>query len=225
MSKNKNIQDPEIKVEEALSKTEKIFETYKTKMLIAAIALIVIAGGIYAYHNLITLPKQQEAMGQMFPAEQLFEDNNFEEALNGNGNVLGFKQIINEYGTKAGVAVYLYAGVCELQLGNYSSALEYLKSYKGEDPIMNARAIACMGDAYAGLGDLNKAVAEYNKAVSADNSIFAAGYLLKAGIIYEELGNKQEALKAYESIKQNYPRSPEGVEIDKYISRIKVELK
>lgn len=222
MSQNNNIQDPEIKVEEALSKTEKFFENYKKPMLYGAIAIIVITGAVLAYHNFVTLPKQQEAMAQTFTAEQYFRADDFEKALNGDGNALGFKQIIDDYGTSAGGAVYFYAGVCELQLANYNEALKYLKSYSGKDAVISARAIACMGDAFAGLGELKAAASEYQKAANSADNIFAAGYLLKAGIMYEELNQSQEALKMYEIIKNKYPQSPEGYEINKYISRIQV---
>ncbi len=225
MSKNKKTQEPEIKVEEALSKTEQFFETYKKPMLYTAVAAIVIAAGILAYHNFITQPKQQEALSQLFPAEQYFRADDFEKALNGDGNTLGFKQVIQDYGSHAPEAVYFYAGVSELHLGNYNEALTYLKKYKGEDAIISARAIACMGDAYAGLGDLKAAAGEYQKAANATDNIFAAAYFLKAGIMYEELEQPQEALKMYETVKNKYPQSPEGYEISKYISRIQASKK
>lgn len=220
MTQNKNVQEPEINVGEALSKTEKFFETYK-KPMISAIAAIVIVGAIVlAYYQFIHLPKQQEAMGQTFAAEQAFRANDFEKALNGDGNTLGFKQVIAEYGAKSGEAVYFYAGVCELQLGNFEEAIKYFKQYKGTDPIMAARAIACTGDAYASLNQLEKAAAEYVKAAKHADNVFAAGYLKKAGLIYEELGKSSEALKMYEEIRTKYPQSVEGFEINKYISRI-----
>ena len=40
--------------------------------------------------------------------------------------------------------------------------------------------------------------------------------------MYEELGNKEAALKAYNTIQDNYPQSPEGYEIGKYISRLQI---
>ncbi len=220
MANTNNIQEPEINVGEALSKTEKFFETYKKPMLYGLVAIIVVAAAVLAYYQFIHLPKQQEAIGQNFVAEQYFRNNDFEKALNGDGNALGFKQVIEEYGNNAGEAVYMYAGVCELQLGNYNEAIKYLKQYKGTDPIMAARAIACTGDAYAGLNDYKSAAAEFVKAAKYADNIFAAAYLLKAGIMYEEMGNTAEALKMYEEIKLKYPQSPEGYEINKYISRI-----
>ena len=220
MANTNNIQDPEINVGEALSKTEKFFETYKKHMLYGIAAIVIVAAAIFAYYHFIHLPKQQEAIGQTFAAELYFRGNEFEKALNGDGNALGFKQVIEEYGNKAGEAVYFYAGVCELQLGNYKEAAEYLKKYKGSDAIMSARAIACTGDAYAGLNDYKAAAAEYVKAAKYADNLFAAAYLLKAGIMYEELGESAKALEMYEEIKSKYPQSAEGYDINKYISRI-----
>lgn len=220
MSTNKNIQDPEIKVGEALSKTEQFLEKYKNVMIYAVVAILVVAGAIYAYRNLVALPAQQEAMGQTFTAEQYFRNGDFEKALNGDGNALGFAEIISEYGTKSGEAVYFYAGVCNLQLGKFQEAIDYLKKYNGEDEIILARAIACIGDAYAGLNDFNTAISYYKKAASSADNIFAANYLMKAGIMYQEQGNTAEALKMYQEIKDKYPQSNEGYEIDKYITRI-----
>lgn len=220
MSKNKNTQDPEINVEEALSKTEQFLTDNKKPLLYTGAAIVLVAVAIFAYHHLVSLPKQQEAMAQMFPAEQYFRADSFALALNGDGNTLGFKQIIEDYGTSAGEAVYFYAGICELQSGNYREALDYLKKYSVKDPIMSARALACIGDAYAGLSDFETAADYYKKAASTADNILAAAYLLKAGLIYEETGKPEDALKMYDEIKTKYPQSAEGYEINKYIARI-----
>ena len=58
---------------------------------------------------------------------------------------------------------------------------------------MAARALACQGDAYIGLEKYEEAVAAYNKAAAKADNVFAAAYLLKAGIVYEQLGNKAKA--------------------------------
>ena len=135
-------------------------------------------------------------------------------------NVLGFKDILDQYGTKGGKAVNFYAGVCELQLGNFQEAINYLKKYKGKDHILSARALACLGDAYTGLEDYNTAVSYFEKAADLSDDMFSAAYLLKAGVTYEELGNDDKALACYKRIKDNWPQSVEGYDIDKYISRI-----
>lgn len=50
--------------------------------------------------------------------------------------------------------------------------------------------------------------------------MFAAGYLLKAGLVAERLGEDAKALSFYKTIKDKYPQSIEGYDIDKYIGRI-----
>jgi tetratricopeptide (TPR) repeat protein len=174
------------------------------------------------FHNFVTLPAQQEAMAQTFTAEQYFRNGDFEKALNGDGNALGFNEIISEYGAKAGEAVYFYAGVCNLQMGNYEEAISNLKKYNGKDEIIAARALACIGDAQAAMNNFEAALASYKSAAAAADNLLAANYLLKAGIICEEMGKPAEALAFYQQIKDKYPASPEGYEINKYISRIEM---
>ena len=208
------------KINETVSRTEKFFNENKKLIYGLIIAVLVVGFGVLAYNQWILKPKQAEAMEQMFPAESAFAAGEYELALNGDGNVLGFKDILDQYGTKGGKAVNFYAGVCELQLGNFQEAINYLKKYKGKDHILSARALACLGDAYTGLEDYNTAVSYFEKAADLSDDMFSAAYLLKAGVTYEELGNDDKALACYKRIKDNWPQSVEGYDIDKYISRI-----
>ena len=208
------------KINETVSKTEQFFNENKKIIYGALIAVLVIGFGILAYNQWILKPKQAEAMEQMYPAEAAFAANEFELALNGDGNVLGFKDILDEYGTKGGKDVYLYAGICELHLGNFQEAINYLKKYKGKEHILSARALACIGDAYTGLEDYKTAVGYFEKAADLSDNMFSAGYLLKAGVAYEEIGDNDKALACYKRISDNWPNSVEGYDIDKYISRI-----
>ena len=221
MANKTKTKEPEINVGEALVETEQFFTKYKKAIIYTIGVLVVIFAAFLLYKQFVTVPKQNEAVNQAYVAERYFRANEFEMALNGDGNSLGFAQLIQEYGNKAGEAVYFYAGVCELQLGNYNGAISYLEKYKGEDPIISARATACIGDAYVGLNDYNSAVSRFIQAAKVADNILAASYLMKAGLVYEELGQNEQALNMYEEIKLKYPQSAEGYEIDKYITRIK----
>ena len=207
-------------VVEAVSKTEKFFNENGKLLSIITAAVVVVAAGIFCWFKFAYQPKVEEAQGQMAYAEQNFRAGDFELALNGDGNVLGFVQVIDEYGAKAGKSVYFYAGVCELQLGNWDAAIKYLNSYKGKDAILQARATACIGDAYVGLEDYDKALGYFEKAAAMADNIYAAGYLLKAGVTAEKLGQDVKALGFYKQIKDQYPTSMEGYDVDKYIGRI-----
>ena len=214
--KNENVEA----VVEAVSKTEKFFNENGKVLGIAAAAVVVAAAVIFCVNKFVYQPAQAEAQGQMAVAEEIFRAGDYELALNGDGNVLGFAQIIDEYGAKAGKAATFYAGVCELQLGNWDLALDYLKAYKGKDAILKARAIACMGDAYVGLEEYTKALGCFEKAAAVVDNMFAATYLLKAGVVAEKLGQNEKALAFYTQIQEQYPDSMEGYEIAKYIGRL-----
>ena len=208
------------RINETVSKTEQFFNENKKTIYGLIIAVLVIGFGVFAYNQWILKPKQAEAMEQLYPAEAAFGAQEYELALNGDGNLLGFKDILDQYGNKAGKAVNFYAGVCELRLGNFEEAIKCLKKYKGKDHILSARALACIGDAYVGLEDYATAVSYFEKAADLSDDIFSAEYVLKAGVTYEELGKDDKALACYNRIKNNWPQSVEGYDIDKYISRI-----
>ena len=214
--KNENVEA----VAEAVSKTEKFFNENGKLLGGIVLGLVVVAAAVFCWYKFAYQPAVEEAQGQMAVAEQNFRTADYELALNGDGNVLGFAQIIDEYGAKAGKSVYFYAGVCELQLGNWDLAIKYLQSYKGSDAILKARATACIGDAYVGLENYEKALACFEKAASTIDNMFAAGYLLKAGAVAEYLGKNEKALGFYETIKENHPGSMEAYDIEKYIGRI-----
>ena len=194
-------QEREEKVIETVSKTDQFFRENKKTIYGILIALVVIALALVAYQKFYVQPKSDEATAQMIPAEANFRNGEYELALNGD------------------------AGVCELQLGNYQAAIDYLKKYNGKDAILSARATACIGDAYVGLEKYSEAVGYFEKAAAAADNMFAAGYLLKAGVTCEELGDNAKALTFYKKIKDQYPQSVEGYDIDKYITRIENQTK
>ena len=213
-------QERQERVNETISKTDQFFRDNKKTIYGILIALLVIGLGIVAFYKFYYQPKTKEAAAQMFPAEANFRNGEYDLALNGDGNVLGFSQVIDEFGAKAGKDVYFYAGVCELQMGNYQEAINYLKKYNGKESILKARSIASMGDAYVGLEKYKEALGCFEKAAETSDNIFAATYLLKAGVVCEELGDNDKALSFYKKIKDQYPQSIEGYDIDKYITRI-----
>ena len=210
-------------VVEAVSKTEKFFNENGKLLIGIFAAIVVVCAGVFCWYKFAYQPKVDEAQGQMAVAEQNFRAGNYEVALNGDGNALGFVQILEDYGTKAGKSIYFYAGICELENGNWEQAIKYLENYSSKDAILAARATACLGDAYVGLEDYGKALGYFEKAAATADNMYAATYLLKAGLVAEKLGENQKALSFYKTIKDQYPQSMEGYDIDKYIGRIEAE--
>ena len=207
-------------IAEAVSKSELFFQKYGKIIYGCVAAILLIALAILAYNRFVLQPKKAAAQEEMFKAEQKFAQGDYELALNGDDNNLGFEDIIAKYGTKGGEAVYMYAGACALQLGQFDDAIAYFKKYDGKEKILLSRAQAGIGDAYVGLEEYKTALDWYEKAAKTADNMYAAGYLLKAGMVAEELGDTAKALACYKEIKDQYPQAPEASDIDKYITRI-----
>ena len=212
---------------EAVSKTEQFFNKNGKLITIIFAAVVVLCIAVFCWHKFVSQPAIAEAQEQMIFAEENFrnaaDSTGYALALYGDGNVLGFEQIADEYGKKAGKVVYFYAGVCEYNLKNYEAAIDYLKAYNGKDEILAARALACIGDCYVNLEDYSAALSYFEKAVAAGDNAFAAEYLLDAGLVAEKIGENAKALGYYKQIKEEYPMSMQAYDVDKYISRIEAK--
>lgn len=220
---NKTNSDAPIMADEVLSKSEAWILKYKTPIIAAIAAIVIIMVGSMAYSTFIAEPQEKEAAEAMFAAENLFAAKDFEKALNGDGVNLGFLQIADEYGsTDAGNLAHAYAGMALAQLGRYEDAIEELKAFDGDDQIVAPAALGTLGSCYAQTGDAAAAAKYFVKAAEkADNNSISPFYLLQAGNIYEKEGNTSRALKIYEQIKNDYSTSTIAADIDKYISRVK----
>ena len=205
---------------EAVSKTELFLQQYGKYIYACVGAVLVIALIVLGVNRFYVQPKKAEATDQMAQAERWFEAGEYELALSGDDNNLGFDDLLKQYGSKGGEAIYLYAGICQLQTGAYEEAISTLKKYDGEDAILLSRAQACIGDAYVELEQYGKAISYYEKAAATVDNAFAAAYLLKAGIAAEDNGDAKKALSFYQTIKDQWSNAPEAMEIDKYITRI-----
>ncbi|MFO8000461.1 MAG: tetratricopeptide repeat protein [Marinilabilia sp.] len=223
MAKKQQQDDSLENVESALTKTEQFIEDNQKLISMAAIALIVIVSGYWAYKKIYMEPLQKEAQESVFHAQQQFQADSFEVALNGDGMNPGFLEIMDTYGsTKTGKLAEYYAGVCYLNLEEYDNAIDLLTDFSTEEPLLNATAKGAAGDAYLEAGDAAEAIKWYEKATKVDNELITPLYLFKLGLLYEEDGRKEQALEAYNRIKDNYEDSFEARNIDKYITRVKI---
>jgi len=226
MSSNNNHQDDnQIGIEVALTKSEQFIEDNQKTLSFIAIGIIVIISLYMSFQKFYIEPKEEDAKSSMFVAEQYFQKDSFNLALNGDGNYFGFLDIIDSYKmTKASNLSKYYAGICYLQLGDYEDAISYLSKFSSKDIIISAIANGAIGDAYSELKDYNKAISYYEKATKTPNNFSTPIYLNKAAQLYEEIGNYKKALSLYEIIKKEYSKSQEGRNIEKYIARVKMEL-
>jgi tetratricopeptide (TPR) repeat protein len=209
-------------VEHALTSAEQFFEDNSKIISIIFGTAIVLALIILLTHRFYLAPRETKAQDQMFAAQQYFEKDSFNLAVNGDGNYPGFLDIIDNYGrTKAGKLAKYYTGISYLQMGKFKDAVEYLEAFKTDDLLLGSVKLGATGDAYAELGEKDKALKLYTEAARLnDNAFTSPKYYLKAGLLYESAGNKDKALEMYRMIKDKYPETEEGRTIDKYIARL-----
>jgi len=212
------------KLDETASKTED-WVARNQKIIIGLVAGVAIfTVGYLAYQKFIATPKQDEAANEMFVAQQNFQkatdgvasDSLYKLSLNGSEGKFGFVKIADEYsGTDAGNLANYYAGMAYLNTGKYAEAIDFLSKFNSEDIVLNAMAKGAIGDAYSQQNKPKEALENYVKAAEANKNDFTTPrFLLKAGKTALALGNKEEALKYFTDIKDNYDASPEAASVD-----------
>ena len=85
-------------LESALTKTEQFVEDNSKMISYVVGGLILIVAAYLGFNKFYLQPKEDEAISQMFMAENYFEKDSFNLAINGDGNYLGFLDIIDDYG-------------------------------------------------------------------------------------------------------------------------------
>lgn len=207
-------------------KTEQVSDFYgKNQNLILGglFGLVLLFGAWYAYNNFYKKPRIAEAIQEMAQAERMFERDSFALALdNPGGGAMGFLDIADQYGgTSTGNLANYYAGVSYLQLGQFDAAISYLEDYSPDGSVLPITYYGVLGDAYSEKQDMSKAESMYKKAIAqGSNEFLEAYYLKKLGLLYENQGNLADAKSTFENLKTKYPTSPEGQDIEKYISRV-----
>jgi tetratricopeptide (TPR) repeat protein len=197
---------------------------HKNSKIINAVCLFIIVaiGGYFGYKYLYMAPREKKAEEMVYKAQQYFEIDSFRLALNGDGNNYGYLQVINRYGnTKVGNLAKYSAGVCYVRMGDFEDGIRYLKQFDADDMVVQAMDYGIMGDAYMELGNTSEGIKYYEKAANYNpNDLISPLYLKRAALASEKAGDDQQAINLFKEIKQKYPTSAEGRDIDKYLARL-----
>lgn len=199
------------------------WERYGKQASYVLIAILLIVGGYLAYRNWVADPNERKAVDAMFRAEYYYRVDSSRLALNGDGANYGFLKVIARYsGTKAANLASFYAGSCYLKLGDYNNAIKYLKDFSTSVQIVQERDYGLLGDAYSELNRKEEAAEQYKKAGTyyQKDELLSPEYLFRSGYLYESMGKTQDAISMYKMIKDRYPNSTRGIEIDKYLARL-----
>ena len=227
MAEQKN-QNEHLNVEDALTQSEAFLIKYKNAIIGGVVAVIIIVAGFIMYKNLYAEPREEKAQAALFKGQEYFEQDAFEQALNGDSiGYTGFLKVADEYsGTKAANLAKAYAGICYAQLGKYEEAVKMLDSFKGKDQMVAPAILGAAGNCYAQLGQLDKAASTLLSAADkADNNTLSPIFLIQAGEILVKQGKYDDAVNAYTKIKDKYFQSYQAMDIDKYIEQAKLMKK
>ena len=212
----------EVIVAETVSKAEKFFENHGKKVLAGLVAVLVLVGVGFFYKS-HSDKNEVAAQELIYGAQENLkgETPNYELALNGDGVVAGFLDVIEQYGsTPAANLAAQYAGICYMKLGDWDNAEKYLAKYKATkgvpNALINAENVGLQGDVQVQKGDYKKAAALFEKAAAvADNSFTTPLYLKKAAQAYEAAGDEAAATKLYKRIATEYAASFEARDAEK----------
>jgi len=210
----------------SIQSISEFLDNNKNNVLIAGIALILIAGGIWYYTNSYKPAMETEANESIFMAERYFAQDSLDRALNGDGINLGMRDVADEYGsTSAGNRAAFYTGKILLQKGQFEEALDYFGDVSMDDEIMAAQVITLQGDCYSEMEQYEKAGDTYMKAANKrDNDLSTPYALLKAGMAYEEANEYSDAKKAYERLEADYSDNRIAEKVEARIARVEAKL-
>ena len=227
MAEQKN-QNEHLNVEDALTQSEAFLIKYKNAIIGSVVAVIIIVAGFIMYKNLYAEPREEKAQAALFKGQEYFEQDAFEQALNGDSiGYTGFLKVADDYsGTKAANLAKAYAGICYAQLGKYEEAVKMLDSFNGKDQMVAPAILGAAGNCYAQLGQLDKAASTLLSAADkADNNTLSPIFLIQAGEILVKQGKYDDAVNAYTKINDKYFQSYQAMDIDKYIEQAKLMKK
>ena len=214
-------EDQQFDITETISKTEHFVNQNKKSLSIIVGAIVLAVGGYLYYQNSYVAGKEKEAQAFMFKAEEAFKKDSLKLAINGDGNNMGFEEIISEYGVSPSANLaHLYLGMAYLRQKNYDQAIEVLKGYNPHDLITSSLALGAIGDAYLEQKNVDEAISYYEKATKEKpNSFTTPIMMMKLATALESKGSYKESKEVYEKLKKDYASTPEGQQAEKYLAR------
>lgn len=207
---------------------ESFWKKNQKNILIAITVIAVAIGGWYAYGEFVVKPKEEKAAEALYKVQDFFAKDSSNIVINGDNatGVKGALYVIKTYGgTKSANLAHYYAGVSYLKLKDFNNAIKYLKEFSTNAKQVQMAAYTALGHAYAESGKKEDAVDYYKKAGNTftEDENNTAENLFLAGALLETMNKNKEALELYKTIKEKYPNTDKGYQIDKFIYKLSIE--
>lgn len=200
-------------------KFQSIFMENQAKILIGLGALAVIVVAYILYSNK-TNSDNQAASALVSKVTPLLESGAYQVAIDGvpAQKITGLKKIVDDYGSseEGEMAKVLLANAYSIT-GKSEEALKLYDDYSGSNSLLKASALAGKAGILESKKEYEKAADIYQQAAKIEKTNPSnPEFLLKAGVAYLKMGNKEEARALFETIKKDYATSIPYMELDKY---------
>ena len=219
-------------LDETASKSEQWIEKNSKPLFYTLIAIVVVFLAYLGYTKYVVEPNELNASNELaFPRKYFDEaatagsgvDSLLNLGLEGADGKYGFLDIADTYsGTEAGNLANYYAGVSYLKMKEYEKGIEYLEKFNSDDELLGPVALGAIGDAFSDINQEEEALEYYEKAANKKANEFTTPlFLYKAGQTAMSLKKYDKAEKLFTQIKENYSKSDQGRDIEKFINAAK----
>ena len=219
-------------LDETASRSEQWIEKNSKPLFFSLVAIVVIFLAYLGYNKYISEPNELEASNELaFPRKYYDQaatagsgiDSLLTLGLEGADGKYGFLDIADSFsGTNAGNLANYYAGVSYLEMKQYDKAINYLEKFNSDDEMLGPITLGAVGDAFADINQPKDALDYYEKAANKkDNEFTTPLFLYKAGMTAMELKKFDKAATLFTKIKDNYPTSDQGKDVEKFINAAK----
>ncbi|RTL59272.1 MAG: tetratricopeptide repeat protein [Sphingobacteriales bacterium] len=216
------------------------WEKYSKRIIYISAAIIILGGGYLVYKYMFVNPANEKANDAVFQLQDVYEQlinaqtdsartALADKVLNGDAQTTGALKFLSKHsGTDAANLVHFYAGRAYVEKNDFKKAIKQLEDFNAHGATQVATAaLKLLGDCYMQDGQKEKGAETYKKAgtLNEKDENFSSECLYYAGQAYETAGKTEEAIKAYQIIKDKYPGTQRGSSIDKYLARLGVITK
>ena len=220
-------------LDESASKSEQWIEKNSKPLFYGLVVVIALILSFLGYNKFIVEPQEEAASNELAFPRKYFNDANLASGddidsllllgLEGADNKYGFLDISTQFGgTKSANIANYYAGVSYLKLKEYEKAIEYLSKFDSDDEMLGPVALGAIGDAFADINQQEDALEYYEKAANKKANAFTTPlFLYKAGQTAMLLKNYSKAEQLFTKVKESYPKSDQGKDVEKFINAAK----
>jgi len=211
--------------QEKLSSSEELLVTYhktsnwvkenSSKAIGVGVVVVALIAGFFVWRsNQVENSKHAEVMLSRIVG--LYQSGDWRKAIDGdakqklqNEPLRGLKEIASEYGsTHAGEIAKLYLGNAYYYLGKLDSAMQVFNDASEDGALLKAAVESGKATIFEDKGNKEEAAKLFIRAASLEKiNPMNGDYSLAAGRNYEQAGKKEEAIKIYRKMLEDYPNT------------------